>query len=394
MIRKSNLLHTAIVGLSFLLPTSCAKDVQAQTSTNFVKENPFEVICTKLTPKYLIEKKAIIDAYFHSYIDTGNFSGGFLVAKNGQIIYEDYQGYSNFEEGKEIDKDTPIHVASVGKTLTATSIMRLVHLGKLDLDQKVSAILPTFPYKSITVKMLLNHRSGIPYYGYFTEKKGVWDRSKTIYNDDVLRLLGSKNIKLEFTPNTRFRYSNTNYVLLSMIVEKITGITFHKALKELILTPLEMRRTFVMDDLSKKEKVTQSYHSNNKRMHWNYLDGTYGDKNIYTTPRDMMKFDLAMYSDDFLSKELKAQIFKGYSYEKPGQNNYGLGFRLIEPIDKGDTYSYHNGWWRGNRTSYITVRQDTVAIICFANNNNKNAYKTKGLAKEFGNFPFIEEVED
>lgn len=390
MMRKSNLIHITVVGLSFLLPTSCAKDAQAQTSIHLLEKKPFEVPCSTLTPEYLIEKKAAIDTYFHSYINKGNFSGGFLVAKNGQIIYEDYQGYSNYEDKKEIDKNTPIHVASVGKTLTAMSILRLVDSGKLELDQKVNTILPSFPYKDITVRMLLNHRSGIPYYGYFTEKKGVWDRTKTIYNDDVLHLLGSKNIKLEFTPDTRFQYSNTNYVILASIVEKITKKSFQMALRELILNPLGMRHTFVMDDLSKKEKVTQSYYINNKRMHWNYLDGTYGDKNIYTTPRDMVKFDLAMYSDDFLSKDLKKEIFKGYSYERPGQNNYGLGFRLIEPKDDGDLYTFHNGWWRGNRTSYVTVRQDTVAIICFANNNSTSAYKTKGLAKEFGNFPFIE----
>ncbi|HLV45741.1 MAG TPA: serine hydrolase domain-containing protein [Flavobacterium sp.] len=389
MIRKSNFIHAGIVGLLFLLPTSCAKDAQAQTNHQLFEKKSFEVPCTRLTPEYLIEKKAIIDTYFHTHIDKGNFSGGFLVAKNGQIIYEDYQGYSNYEEKKEINKNTPIHVASVGKTLTSTSILRLVNAGKIQLDQKVNTILPEFPYENITVRMLLNHRSGIPYYGYFTEKKGVWDRTKTIHNNDVLELLGSKNIKLGFTPDTRFQYSNTNYVILASIVEKITGKSFQMALRELILNPLEMNHTFVMDDLSKKEKVTQSYYANHKRMHWNYLDGTYGDKNIYTTPRDMMKFDLAMYSDDFLSKELKAEMFKGYSYERPGQNNYGLGFRLIEPKNEGDLYSYHNGWWRGNRTSYITIRQDTVAIICFANNNSTDAYNTKDLAKEFGNFPFL-----
>src|SRR5690606_40948089 len=106
-----------------------------------------------------------------------------------------------------------------------------------------------------------------------------------LYLHDALPiyLLGSKNIKLEFTPDTRFQYSNTNYVILASIVEKITEKSFQMALRELILNPLGMRHTFVMDDLSKKEKVTQSYYINNKRMHWNYLDGTYGDKNIYTT---------------------------------------------------------------------------------------------------------------
>lgn len=373
-----------------LTVSSCSKnEANAQNVENKKKLISFEVPMKPLTDSYLEEKKGIIDDYFQNYIHKGNFSGGFLVAKNGQIIYEDYDGYSHFGTKTKITKDTPMHVASVGKVITAVSIMRLVDQNKLELDQKVATILEGFPYGNITVRMLLNHRSGIPYYGHFTEKPGIWDRKQTIYNKDVLQLLSSKNIKLDFTPDTRFTYSNTNYVLLALIVEKVTGTNFNNALRYLILDPLKMSNTFVLEDLSKKETLTQSFYNNNKIMHWDYLDGTYGDKNIYTTPRDMLKLDLALYSDQFISENLKDQMFQGYSYEKAGRNNYGLGYRLIEPDNEGDLYTYHNGWWRGNKTSYIRIKNDTTTIICFTNKNSPAAYKTKGLAKKFGNFPFI-----
>ena len=378
-----------------LFSSSCSKnEANAQSLPPTAKENPYEVVFKKLTPGYLEEKRHIVDNYFHTYIDKGGFSGGFLVAKNGQIIYEDYQGYANYEKKTPITKETPMHVASVGKVITAVSILRLVDQGKIELDQKVNTILEGFPYDNITVRLLLNHRSGIPYYGHFTEKTGVWDRKQTLYNKDVLNILTSGTVKLDFTPDTRFTYSNTNYVLLALIVEKTTGKTFHNALKELILAPLKMKNTFILDDLSRKDSVTQSYYANNRKMHWDYLDGTYGDKNIYTTPRDMLKLDLALYSDAFLSKKIKEQMFKGYSYEKSGQNNYGLGLRMIEPKDEGDLYTFHNGWWRGNKTSYITIRQDSATIICFTNKNSPLAYKTKALAKKFGNFPFIQSSDD
>lgn len=380
-----------------LFSSSCSKnEANAQTIKNQSKksEHPYEVAFTKLSPEYLESQKQVIDHYFKTYIDKGGFSGGFLVAKNGQIVYEDYQGYSNYEQKKLISKETPMHVASVGKVITSVTVLRMVDQGKLTLDQKVNTILEGFPYDQITVRMLLNHRSGLPYYGHFTEKPGIWDRKQTIYNRDVLSLLETKNIKLDFTPNTRFTYSNTNYVLLALIVEKITGQTFNQAMKTLVLDPLQMKNTFVLDDLTKKDSVTQSYYANNRKMHWDYLDGTYGDKNIYTTPRDLLKMDLAMYSDAFLSKKIKEEMFKGYSYEKSGQNNYGLGLRMIEPKDEGDLYTFHNGWWRGNKTSYITIRKDSATIICFTNKNSPLAYKTKGLAKKFGNFPFIQANDD
>lgn len=364
-------------------------DLIKEKNKKLIPEDPYKVAFHPVTPKYKLETREIVENFYNERINRGNFWGQFLVAKNGQIIYEDYKGYSNYKEKEEITTTTPMHVASVGKVYTGVTVLRLIDQKKIFLDQKVHTILPEFPYEDITVRMLLNHRTGLPFYGYFTAKKGVWDTKKTITNKDVLCLLKTKDIKLDFRPDTRFTYSNTNYVILALIVEKVTQKSFQNAMKELVLQPLKMHNTFVLENLENKENVTQSYNTNNSQMHWNYLDGTYGDKNIYTTARDLLKLDKALYSDNFISKVLKKEMFKGYSYERPGQNNYGLGIRLIEPKNEGDLYTFHNGWWRGNRTSYVTLRQDTITIICFNNHNSQLAYKTKELAPRLGNYPFI-----
>lgn len=354
-------------------------------------DDTFDVKFNPVTPKYKLETREIVETFYHNRINRGGFWGQFLVAKNGEIIFEDYQGYANYQNKEKINDSTPMHVASVGKVITGVTILRLVNEGKLSLDQKVNTILTGFPYDDITVRLLLNHRSGLPYYRNFTAKPGVWDTKKTLTNKDVLNLLETKGIKLDFRPNTRFTYSNTNYVVLALIVEQVTKKSFQEAMKTLILEPLKMHNTFVLDNLENKENLTQSYHANNQRMHWDYLDGTYGDKNIYTTARDMLKLDKALYSDNFISKALKAEMYKGYSYEKSGANNYGLAIRMVEPIDdNGNLYTFHNGWWRGNRTSYVTLRKDTITIICFNNHNSQMAYKTKELAPRLGNYPFIQ----
>lgn len=365
-------------------------DLIKEKNKKLIPEDPYEVKFHPITPKYKLETREIVENFYNERINRGNFWGQFLVAKNGQVIYEDYKGYSNYQKKEEITNTTPMHVASVGKVYTGVTVLRLVDQKKIFLDQKVNTVLPEFPYEDITVRMLLNHRTGLPYYGHFTAKKGVWDTKKTITNKDVLHLLKAKNIKLDFRPDTRFTYSNTNYVILALIVEKVTQKSFQEAMKELVLQPLKMYNTFVLENLENKDNVTQSYHANNSRMHWDYLDGTYGDKNIYTTARDLLKLDKALYSDNFISEVLKNEMYRGYSYERPGQNNYGLGIRLIEPKDdEGNLYTFHNGWWRGNRTSYVTLRKDTITIICFNNHNSQLAYKTKELAPRLGNYPFI-----
>lgn len=350
---------------------------------NILEDKPFVSSFKPLEPEYILEKGHLVEEFFHKHIKKDlNFSGSFLVAKNGQIIYEEYEGFSNKEKNEVLTENTPMHVASVGKVVTAVATLRLVDQGLLYLDQSVTSILPTFPHEDITVRMLLNHRSGLRYYGYYNN---IWDQTKTIQNQDVLDVISQKKVALDFKPNTKFTYSNTNYVMLALVVEKITGKPFKKALKDLIFDPLQMSHSFVFDDISRKNEVCQSYTDKNQLMRWDYMDGTYGDKNIYTTPRDLLKLDTALYSDQFLSATLKEQMYKGYSYENKGKNNYGLGMRLIE-MDNGKNYTFHNGWWRGNTTSYIRLEQDSVSIILFSNKYTKLAYKTIDLAHHFGDY--------
>uniref|UniRef100_UPI00404813A5 serine hydrolase domain-containing protein n=1 Tax=Flavobacterium sp. TaxID=239 RepID=UPI00404813A5 len=105
-----------------------------------------------------------------------------------------------------------------------------------------------------------------------TDDKGVWDKKKTLTNQDVLTLLATKKIGLESTPGTRFGYCNTNYALLALIIEKVTNKTYPKVLQELIFDPLGMKNTFVFDDLTKQDSVSQSYKNNYLRLAFEYLD--------------------------------------------------------------------------------------------------------------------------
>lgn len=376
----------------FLL--SCKDNTIKQLTENY---NPFDSIekndiskpfFNELPHQYVVQKSYLVEKFFNENINNNqDFNGGFLVAKNGQIIFEKYQGKANFSTNEDITENTALHIASVGKVLTATAIFKLIDTKKLTLDEKVKTILPSFPYSKITIRMLLNHKSGLAQYSNFSEPDNIWGRKKTLLNSDILNLLGRKSIPLDFQPNTKFAYCNTNYAILALVIESLTAQSFPEAMQKLVFKPLRMNNTFVFDIEKDKEKVSKNYKSTKEQIPYDQLDAVYGDKNIYSTPQDLLKFDLATYQPNFISEDLKKEIYKGYSYEKKGIKNYGLGIRLRK-WETGQEVFYHNGWWHGNTSSYITLKKDTVTMIALSNKYSKKVYKTMQISAIFGNYPF------
>lgn len=331
-------------------------------------------------------QQTILAFYNKTYVPN-DFSGSLLVAKNGHIIFEKYRGMADFEKKESITQNTPLHIASLSKVLTATAVLLLIDSKKITLDQKVNTILPDFPYDNITVRTLLNHRTGIRNYSYFTDKKEVWNKRDTLHNSDLIPIIKKFNVELEFKPDSRFSYCNTNYAFLALIIEKVTQMDYRTAMKKLIFEPLDMKDTFVFDLKKDGKKVSQSYKGNKIKYPYNHLDDIYGDKNIYSTPRDLLKFDMATYSPAFLNKNLLKEVFKGYSYESRGTRNYGLGIRMLEWED-GKKMFYHNGWWHGSTSAYIKLKDEKVTLICISNKYTRSTYRLKVLSSLFGDYPF------
>ena len=345
------------------------------------------------TAQFIDEKKKTIEGFYKKYWDRNKVSGSFLVAKNGKIIFEKYSGFANHEKEESITQETPIHLASVSKVLTAAAIMELVHSGKFTLDQKVNTILKEFPYEDITVRMLLNHRSGLTNYAYYFDDREKWNHGKLLTNQDILDLFVKYDAGLDFRSDKKFAYCNTNYAMLALIIEKVTGMHYAAAMKKIIFEPLGMEHSFVIDFEKDIDKVSQSYKGNYKKYELNHLDQIYGDKNIYSTPRDLLKFDLAISSPDYLTPNLVEEIYKGYSYERRGTRNYGLGIRMLEWEDDTKLF-YHNGWWHGNTSSYVKLKKEDVVIIALANKYTTMTYKSFHLATIFGDYPLKVEKGD
>ena len=338
-----------------------------------------------LTKDYIRRTRRFAYFFYKDEISKDRFSGSFLVAKNGHIIYERTSGYSNLQKRKRIDFDTPLHVASISKVATSLAVLRLCDRKLIDLDKDVREYLREFPYEGITVRMLLSHRSGVQYYGYFTFK--TWHLGTTLKNKDILRLLIKHKFPLNFEPGTKFSYCNTNYALLALIIERVHGKSFPKSMEELVFYPLKMKNSFIMDYTINTDTISQSYNSKWELQAFNYLDAVHGDKNLYTTARDILKMDNATYSAIFLSDSLRKQMLTGYSYKKRSKGNYGLGMRMVQVPTK-EIYYFHTGWWHGSTGCYATLRADSTCIIAISNKYTRSVYRIKNLAPYFGDYPF------
>lgn len=325
-----------------------------------------------------------INDFYDKFWLSGHVSGGMLVAKDGQILFEGYNGFADVEKQIPLTADTPIHIASISKVLTSLLVLKLVEHKKLTLDQTVQSVLPSFPYPETTIRNLLSHRSGLPNYAHVIDNQKLWDKTQQIDNQGVLDLFANNKVDLISKPNTKFMYSNTNFALLALIVEKTAKMPFPKAMKYMLLDPIGMKHTFVFEFDRDKDKVSSSYGFKGTKWAWDHLDKVYGDKNVYSTPRDLYRLDFAMYSKKFLPKQLLDEAFTGYSYESKGIKNYGLGFRMME-YENGNKFLYHNGWWHGNYSVYVHDPKNHVAIIAFGNQQNRRVYDAFKLVGIFSN---------
>ncbi|MBX9733233.1 MAG: beta-lactamase family protein [Chitinophagaceae bacterium] len=385
--------------LSFFL-TACGASSPKQPDTAItIQKVEFSGLTEKAKAYYA---DAIRPLYEKQLLRTG-FNGAILFAKNGEIVFEDYRGDINFKTKEPITPTTPFHLASISKTFTAMTILRLMEQGRIDLEDPVYKYLTGFPYTTITVKNLLSHRSGLPKYDHFmsgtraivTRKKnrrGKWIKRTTYITDpiavtglstnaDVLKYLNQIQPPLESQPNRRYHYCNTNYALLALIIEKITGQTYPQYLKDSVFTPLGMQHSYVFS-VKDTANYIPSYNYNKSPFKLEKLDCVYGDKNVYSTVRDLLIWDRALYQGSFIKPETFALSIEPLSNETRGIRNYGLGWHLV--VDPPNpTIVYHNGWWHGNNTVFRRLIADTATIIVLGNRFNRNIWSAGKMSSVF-----------
>ena len=214
-----------------------------------------------------------------------------------------------------------------------------------------------------------------------------WNKRINITNQDVLAFLITKKSTLQNIgkPNRGFTYCNTNFALLALLIEKVSGEKYSDFLQQTFFIPLQMKHTFVYNNSRDAGKVSMSYDYRGKLIPFNFLDNVYGDKNIYSTPRDLLTWDRALTSNGLFTQKTLEEAYTPYSNEKPGVRNYGLGWRMNN-FPSGKKMIYHNGWWHGNNAAFIRLLEDSATIVVLGNKYNRGIYHAKDLANLFGNY--------
>jgi len=351
----------------------------AKNETNAAKSDSIknELIYKKINGP---AKAQQMDAFFNQKIKKNHFNGAILVEQCGQVIYKNVNGYADYENKQEINNNTAFQLASVSKQFTAVAIMQLMEKGMLSLNDSVQRYFPNFPYKDITIKLLLSHRSGMPNYLNFATV--YWrNKSEFMSNYDLMEMMAKNKPARAALPNHHFEYCNTNYAILAAIVEKISGMTFANYMQKNIFEPLGMTNSWIYTPenfINHTNKAFGYSAAGWRRGGFDFNDGVAGDKGLYTSIEDLWKWDCALYEYRILRKETLDEAYSPQSFEKKGMKNYGYGWRMIVYSDKQKAV-YHNGWWHQFNNAYFRGLNDRTTVIVLGNTSNFSNYQIQPM---------------
>jgi CubicO group peptidase (beta-lactamase class C family) len=308
------------------------------------------------------------------------FNGVVMVAKDGVPVYGEYSGFSDIAQQIPFNDSSRFQLASVSKQFTAVAVLMLQQQNKLHIDSTLTTYLPELPYQRVTLRHLLHHEAGFPSYMWLIANH--WQKHTAPDNQDIVRLMARHPVKLRFSPGTRFQYSNTGYCLLAAVLERVAGKDFDEFLDEAVFEPLNMDKTFAYsatkDTLNPQMVRGFRYYSGNyRKVPDNLMEGTFGDKNIYSTPKDLLKWTQGLYSGKILDKASLEEALAPSDKSRSKTINYGMGFRIY------DSYMgkmvYHNGAWSGFRTTLRILPEKDLTVILLTNNSFK---KTGDMARK------------
>ncbi len=325
-------------------------------------------------PKQLTNK---IDTLIEEYIEGVSPGLAVGIVKDNEIVYQKYIGYSNLENQTEINENTRFNIASNAKQFTAFCILKLIEQGEINLEDDIRKYLPEV-YKNIddkiTISNLLTHTSGVRDYCDLMALQGkTWWKS-FINNDDVMELLQNQT-DLNFEPGTAHLYSNSNYILLTEVIKKITGQNFSSYSRS-IFNELEMSNTaFLTNYMAVIPYKARPYGNWGSWREYPSITEVHGDGALYTTLIDQLKWEQLIQKND--GKSISKQIIE--KSQTPISKNQGYG--LMFDTYKGLKYAYHNGNTGAYNATFLRFRSKNLAIVVMSNNGN---VPTNYLAKQLG----------
>jgi CubicO group peptidase (beta-lactamase class C family) len=296
-------------------------------------------------------------------------SASFIVIKDSEIKECQSFGYADLENKILADCNTNYRLGSVTKQFTAMAILVLIHQGKLDYDTKLIEVIPEFPKygEKITVKDLLAHRSGLQSYFTLYHKNS----EKQIVDKDVLHLL-KKQDSLLFPANSEYKYSNSGYAILSLIVERISKKSFKKFMDDEVFQKIGMLNSTVYQNELPIKNRAFGYKYNDtifERKDQNAWSAVQGDGGIYSSVHDYFFWDKSLYNEALIPTELKNDAFSNWDDTgKNSQSGYGFGW-FIE-IKNDIKYVSHGGSTTGFRNFVVRIPSEKITVAVYTNSDD------------------------
>jgi CubicO group peptidase (beta-lactamase class C family) len=334
-----------------------------------------------------------IESIFDNLADSDSPGISVLIREDGRTVFEHGYGIRDLETKSRIDSDTNFRLASCTKQFTAMAVMLLVHDGKLRYDERLTDVFPEFPDygKKITIRNLLNHTSGLPDYESLMEEASSqprWTKDKQIHDKDVLALLETQE-RGKFSPGKQWSYSNSGYVVLGLVVAKLSGKTFPDFLHDRIFEPLGMNHTVAyVNGINTISNRAYGYSKEGGRFvqtDQSATSATLGDGGVYSNLEDLKKWDDALAHHTFISSdEMKAALTAvklpdgstpSWSSD-PGDADpeagkpvfYGFGWFLDDY--HGRRRMWHYGETVGFRTAIERFTNDKLTIVILCNRSD------------------------
>lgn len=296
-----------------------------------------------------------------------------LVLRDGKALVRRAWGLADMEAGTPASPSTNYRLASVSKQFTAAAILLLVQDGKLGLDDPVHRWLPALPpaTATVTLRHLLTHTSGLVDY----EDLMAGDWQGQILDDGVLRLLEREN-RTYFAPGSAYRYSNSAYALLSLVVERASGMPYPDFLRARIFAPLGMDTTLAYVQ-GGPAVAHRAFGYSQMDGRWQRTDqsttsAVLGDGGIYSSIDDLAKWDAALYDDRLLDDDSRALAFTAHAKVtgEPYEAGYGFGWRIT-----GETL-WHSGETIGFRNVIVRWPEQRLTVVVLSNRNDPEPYRT------------------
>ncbi|MEM6344859.1 MAG: serine hydrolase domain-containing protein [Bacteroidota bacterium] len=314
-----------------------------------------------------------LDSLFEELHQRQAFNGNVIVARSGEILYQRSFGYADATQQQTLNDSSVFELASVSKQFTAMGIMLLEARDLLDYDDFVSDYIEDFPYPSVTIRYLLQQRSGIP--DYLAYGEAHWDPEKIGSNADVIAYYQTEQPALSFPAGSQFQYANINYVLLAEIIKIISHASYQDFLHEYIFEPLQMTQTRSYTTRWAEGEMLENYampmaydvSSNSYREAWGGTEyplvaaasGIEGDGSIVSSGPDLVRWEQALRENTLLSADQMAVAYTPAVLPDGSRSEYGFGIYLDPKRNK----AWHWGGWAGVQTSFVRyLDSETVAI--------------------------------